>query len=185
MLKLEIIVVSTRPGRRGKPVADWFEAVARNHGKFDVNVADLAEINLPLLDEPNEADGQNYTKEHSKAWSARINAADAFVFVTPEYNHTTPPTLSNAVNFLYPEWHYKPVGFVSYGGIAAGTRSVQATKLLVTTVQMMPLKQEVNIPFITERVKDGVFQAEERNVKAANGMLDELVKFAEALRVLR
>ena len=186
-MKLVIIIASTRPNRRGKVVADWFIPIAQQHGKFDeVEVADLAEINLPLLDEPEEADSKEYVHQHTKDWSRRIDAADAFVVVTPEYNNTAPASLLNAFDYLYWEWAYKPVAFISYGAIAAGTRGLLNTRIKTTTLQMVPIKPGVFIPFIKTRIgEDGKFQAEERNEKSAVGMLDELHRWAEALQTLR
>src|SRR3954464_13099564 len=123
MPTLQIIIASTRPGRVGLPVADWFVARAGAHGGFSLDVADLAVIDLPMMDEPNHPRLQRYEHQHTKDWSARVGAADAFVMITPEYNHSYNAPLKNAIDFLHKEWEYKPVGFVSYGGIAAGTRA--------------------------------------------------------------
>ena len=132
MPTLQIIIASTRPGRVGEPVADWFSARARQHGGFELDVVDLAELALPFMDEPNHPRLRRYEHQHTKDWSARVDAADAFVFVTPEYNHSYNAPLKNAIDYLHQEWEYKPVGFVSYGGVAAGTRAVQALKQVVT-----------------------------------------------------
>src|SRR5690606_6014283 len=126
--RLQIIVSSTRPGRIGLPIAEWFASEATAHDTFEVDFADLAEIGLPLLDEPHHPRLGNYQHDHTKAWSERVAAADAFALVTPEYNHGFPAPLKNALDFLYREWNHKPVGFVSYGGVAAGTRAVALLK---------------------------------------------------------
>ena len=126
-----------------------------------------------------------YTKPHTKAWSATISAADAFVFVIPEYNHGAPPSLLNAIDFLYNEWLYKPCAFVSYGGPAMGARSVGIAKLKAVALKMMPMFESVGIPFIIKQVANGVFQPNEQNEKAATAMLDELLRWAEALKILR
>jgi NAD(P)H-dependent FMN reductase len=185
MLKLHVIIASVRPGRMGLPVGTWFHAFARQHGKFETRLVDLAELNLPFLDEPKHPRLAEYTKEHTKAWSATITAADAFVFVQPEYNHSAPPALLNALDFLFNEWLYKPVGFVSYGGPAMGARSVVMTKQKVVALKMMPMFESVGIPFIIKQVTDGVFTPTEQNEKAAAVMLDELHRWAEALKTLR
>jgi NAD(P)H-dependent FMN reductase len=143
MPRLQIFIVSTRPARKGTVVAGWFEQQARHHGKFDVEMVDLAQVNLPMMDEPEHPRLRKYQHEHTRAWSARVEQADAFVFVTPEYNFSTPPSLVNALDYLVVEWAYKPVGFVSYGGVSAGLRSVQMTKLLVTALKMMPMAEAV------------------------------------------
>src|SRR6185437_13398474 len=118
MPTLQVIIASTRPGRVGPIVGDWFLALARQHGGFDVQVSDLAELALPLMDEPHHPRLKQYQHEHTRNWSARVDAADAFVFVMPEYNYTFTAPLKNAIDYLHTEWAYKPVGFVSYGGIS-------------------------------------------------------------------
>jgi NAD(P)H-dependent FMN reductase len=185
MPNLAIIMASTRPGRAGAPIAQWFAARAKDHGGFDVNVIDLADVGLPLLDEPNHPRLRQYVHQHTKDWSATIEAADAFVFVTPEYNYGYPASLKNAIDYLHHEWQHKPVGFVSYGGIAAGTRAVQQLKQVVTTLRMLPVFDSVNIPFHAQFLRDGTFHANEVLDQAADTMLDELVRIEAALRPLR
>jgi len=186
MPRLSIIVGSTRPGRAGLPIADWFADRARGHGGFEIDVVDLAELNLPMLDEPNHPRLRQYTHQHTKDWSARIAGSDAFVIVTPEYNHGYSAPVKNAIDYLHHEWHYKPVGFVSYGGVAAGTRAMQQLKQVVTALRMLPLTDAVNIPFHTQFLDDdGRVQANEVMEQAADVMLDELVRVAETLRPLR
>ncbi|MES1192682.1 MAG: NAD(P)H-dependent oxidoreductase [Solirubrobacterales bacterium] len=181
MPKLHVILASTRPGRAGEPIADWFVERAVAHGAFDVELVDLAEVALPFMDEPNHPRLRRYTQEHTKAWSARVDRADAFVFVTPEYNYGLTAPLKNAIDYLHFEWQHKPVGFVSYGGVAAGTRAVQMLKQVVTTLKMLPLFEAVNIPFHTQFIdEEGGLAANETMVKAAGAMLDELV-LAEAM----
>jgi NAD(P)H-dependent FMN reductase len=186
MLTLAIVIASTRPGRAGLAVGSWFHTVARAHGAFDVGLVDLAEVNLPLLDEPAHPRLKQYEHEHTRRWSATVEAADAFAFVTPEYNYGPPPSLVNALDYVYAEWHYKPVGFVSYGGISGGIRSVQMTKQIVTTLKMVPLVEAVPIPFVSQYLDDtGAFVATAQHEKSAGDMLDELSRWAEALRPLR
>jgi len=176
MPKLHVILASTRPGRAGEPIADWFVERAIAHGAFDVELVDLAEVALPFMDEPNHPRLRRYTHEHTKAWAARVDSADAFVFVTPEYNHGLTAPLKNAIDYLHFEWQHKPVGFVSYGGVAAGTRAVQMLKQVVTALKMLPLFEAVNVPFHTQLIdEEGVLEANEVMVKAAAAMLDELV----------
>jgi NAD(P)H-dependent FMN reductase len=139
MPNLLIIIASTRPGRAGLPVARWFEPVATAHGTFDVTVADLAEWNLPFLDEPKHPKLREYTKEHTRRWSAEVDAADAFVFVMPEYNHGFNAPLKNAIDYLHQEWAHKPAGFVSYGGVGAGMRAVQQLKQVLISLNMLPV----------------------------------------------
>jgi NAD(P)H-dependent FMN reductase len=186
MPNLTIIVGSTRPGRAGLPISQWFTARAKDHGGFDVTVADLAELDLPLLDEPNHPRLGRYTKQHTREWSAIIDAADAIVFVTPEYNYGYPASIKNAIDYLHKEWNYKPVGFVSYGGIAAGTRAVQQLKQVLTTLRMFPVFESVSIPFHTQFLdSDGVLVPNEIMEQSAGAMLNELARTEAALRPLR
>jgi len=186
MPTLEVIIGSTRPGRAGLPIAQWFVDRARRRGDFSVEVADLAEIRLPLLDEPNHPRLRRYVHQHTKDWSARIDGADAVVVVTPEYNYGYPAAVKNALDYLHEEWQYKPVGFVSYGGVAAGTRAVQQLKQVVTTLKMVPVTESVNIPFHASLMdEDGRFQGNEGAEQAADAMLDELGRVEAALRPLR
>ena len=186
MYNLKIIIASTRPGRKGISVANWFIDIAKKDTNFEVEVLDLEKINLPFLDEPQHPRLQEYTQEHTKAWSKKIDAADAFVFVFPEYNFSMPPTLSNAIDFLFKEWHYKPVGLVSYGGVSGGLRAAQMSKLQITTVKMMPITEAVSIPFFEKHIdENGNFIAYEMADQSAKVLLKELLKWTEALKTMR
>jgi NAD(P)H-dependent FMN reductase len=180
-----IVVGSTRPGRAGLPIARWFEAMAREHGNFDIDFADLAEIALPLLDEPKHPRLHEYEHEHTKRWSARVDAADAIVFVHPEYNHGYTAPVKNAIDYLNQEWHDKPVGFVSYGGVSAGTRAMIGLKQVVTAVRMLPVVEAVNIPFFQQYLRDGELRPNDVMSTAATAMLDELERTERMLRSLR
>jgi NAD(P)H-dependent FMN reductase len=183
---LQIVIASTRPGRVGLPVATWFAECATAHGGFEVDVIDLAQINLPFLDEPHHPKLRKYTKDHTKAWSARIERGDAYVFVTPEYNYGFNAVLKNAIDFLHNEWLNKPVGFVSYGGVAAGTRAMQMLKQVVTALKMLPVVEAVNIPFVAKLIgADGTVQPDETMEPAAKALLDELARVAPTLAALR
>ena len=143
-------------------------------------------MNLPLLDEPGHPRLRQYEHEHTREWSARVASADAFVFVTPEYNYGAPAPLVNALDYLSVEWAYKPAGFVSYGGVSGGTRSVQMAKLLMTALKIMPIPEAVTIPFVTQSLDDaGQFKGGSSFEAAAGTMLDELHRWAGALQVLR
>ena len=185
MLKLNVIVVSTRPGRVGLAVGQWFHRRAVEHAKFEVAFVDLQELDLPLLDEPEHPTLRKYTKAHTHAWSKSVDSADAFTFVTPEYNFGMPPTLLNAIDFLYLEWNYKPASFVSYGGMSGGIRSTQMAKVPLTSVKVMPMFEQVAIPFVTKQIADGTFTPTDAQSKAAAGMLDELHRWATALKPMR
>jgi|SRR5690625_246078 len=185
MLHLKIIIASTRPGRKGIIVGNWFVDFAKENSDFDIEVLDLKKINLPFMDEEEHPKLGNYKNEHTLKWSKKIDEADAFIVVTPEYNYGMPASLKNALDYLNKEWYAKPMGFVSYGGISAGTRSVQHIKLPVTTLGMMPLPEAVNIPFVAEFIKDGKFHPNEITEKAAKTLLSKVKDWAVALKTLR
>lgn len=184
--KLKVIIASTRPGRKGTAVAKWFLDRLKDNSDFEVELLDLKKINLPFLDETTHPRLQNYTKEHTKSWSSTIGEADAFVTITPEYNFGYPAALKNALDYLSQEWQEKPMGFISYGGVSAGTRAVQALKLTVTTLEMMPLPQAVNIPFFSQFINnEGNFEGNDPLEKSAEVMLIKLQAWAEALKGMR
>ena len=183
MPHLQIVIASTRPGRVGERFARWFEGEARAHGGFDVEVVDLAEVALPFFDEPRHPRLQQYEHQHTKDWSATVSRADAFVFVAPEYNHGYNAVLKNAIDFLHNEWFDKPVGFVSYGGVASGTRMVQALKPVLLALRMVPVVESVNIPFLQQFLtEDGGVAPNDVMVASAKAMLDELARMAKKLR---
>jgi NAD(P)H-dependent FMN reductase len=184
---LKIITSTVRPGRKGPLIADWVAGLARGYGSFEVEVLELGAINLPMMNEPHHPKLQRYEHEHTRWWSARIAQADAFIFVTTEYNHSIPAPLKNALDYLVVEWGYKPVGFVSYAGISGGTRATNALKDVVTPLKMMPLFEAVHIPFYTRYIDEAaqMFRPEDTQVQAAQAMLRELERWAEALRGLR
>ncbi len=184
-LKLNIIIASTRPGRVGPSVARWFHQAAIENGKFETELVDLAEVNLPIFDEPEHPARQLYKHDHTKRWAASVKSADAFVFVTPEYNFGPPPPLLNALNYVYLEWNYTPAGFVGYGGISGAMRAIQVEKITLTTLKIMPITEAVVAPMVQTQLKDGVFTPNELQKTSANGMLDELYRWADALRPLR
>lgn len=183
---LQIIIASTRPGRVGLPVANWFAGVARADARFDVELVDLAEQHLPLLDEPNHPRLRQYTQPHTIRWSRTIERSDAVVFVHPEYNYSFNAAIKNAIDYLNVEWAYKPVGFVSYGGISGGLRAAQALKQVVTTLRMAPIVEAVPIPFVSQHIDDeGAFAPTDIMSAGAAAMLAELERVAAALAPLR
>ncbi|KFZ30915.1 NADPH-dependent FMN reductase [Pseudidiomarina salinarum] len=185
-LKLQTIICSTRPGRIGPSIAQWFNAFASEQGSFDSELVDLADFNLPVYDEPNHPAMQQYAHEHTKAWSASVAQADAYVFVIPEYNFSPPPSLVNALNYLYKEWNYKPCGFVSYGGVSGGLRSAQSAKQLITTLKMMPMVEGVMVQMPWELLDEQKnFVAADVHELSGNAMLEEMAKWAQALKAMR
>ena len=184
-LKLTILIGSVRPGRVGPVVAAWFDQVAREHGAFDVTLIDLADVGLPLLDEREHPVKQHYEHEHTKLWSGIVAEADAFVFVTPEYDYFAPASVINAVQFLSKEWAHKAAGVVAYGGISGGLRSTQTLRLLLSNVNMHALKDSVSIQFVGKHIEDGVLVPPDHARHSAMAMLTELHKWAGALKTLR
>lgn len=183
-LKLKVIIGSTRPGRGGPTVAAWVAKAAAAHGGFEVETVDLADVALPLLDEPKHPAMQQYEHDHTKAWSAIAADADAFLFVTPEYNYFPPAVLVNAVQALSQEWKYKPAGMVSYGGISGGLRAAQELRQLLGNQQMMALPQVVPAPFYANFIEDGVFTPNDKMEEGMTMLLGELAKWGEALKPL-
>ena len=184
-LKLNIIIGSTRPGRVGPVIAEWLSEAAAEHGKFAVELVDLADFDLPLLDEAAHPATRQYANEPTKRWSASVASADAFLFVTPEYDYFAPAALVNAVQVLLHEWLYKPAGVLSYGGVSGGLRSAQVLRQLLSNVNVHALPRVVPVHFFQQFIDDGGFRPSEQIQDGVNGMLDELHKWARALRTIR
>ena len=185
-MELQTIICSTRPGRIGPSIAKWFHEFATRHGKFTTKLVDLQDFNLPIFDEPNHPRLQKYEKEHTKRWSASVATADAYVFVTPEFNYCPPPSFVNALNYLYKEWNYKPCGFVSYGGVSGGMRAVQLEKQLAISLKMVPMLEGVAMPMVTKLFDERkIFHSNEVIDNSAVTMLDELCRWSKGLRNMR
>ena len=186
MPSLLVVLASTRPQRAGDAVAGWVVDRAKHHGGFDLDVVDLRELDLPFLDEPEHPRFGRYQHAHTKAWSERVDDADAVVLITPEYNHGYPAPLKNALDFLSREWAYKPAGIVSYGGVSGGTRAMLQLETVLAALKMTPVVPAVNIPFVANRIDDdGVLDADQLMDGAVAAMLDELVRVEAGLRSLR
>jgi NAD(P)H-dependent FMN reductase len=185
MSRLMIIVGSVRPGRIGLPIAEWVRNSAAARGDFEVDFVDLAELALPFMDEPNHPRLGQYTKQHTLDWSARVAAADAFVLVTPEYNHSYSPVLKNALDYLSGEWWRKPAAFVSYGGVSGGTRGVTALEPVVIGLGMVRVAAAVEIPFAGAMVADGTFAPTGKETAILGKLLDETAQLAEVLKPLQ
>ncbi|MFF9039085.1 NADPH-dependent FMN reductase [Streptomyces sp. NPDC014892] len=184
-MTLTTVVASTRPGRVGRSVADWFTTRAAEDDRFESHTVDLRELDLPFFDEPHPPALRQYTRGHTREWSRIVEASDAFVFVTPEYNGGFPAPLKNAWDYLVVEWQHKPAAFVSYGGVSAGTRAVQMGKQVVANLRMLPIGPTVSIPFVNELVEDGAFRPGKIHETAAEQVLDELARTAGVMRRLR
>ncbi|TKT74289.1 NAD(P)H-dependent oxidoreductase [Aquamicrobium sp. LC103] len=185
-LKLNIVISSTRPVRVGPALAEWFHDFARAHGRFEPVLVDLADFNLPVFDEPKHPRLRQYEHAHTKKWSESVSSADAFVFVMPEYNYFAPPSFVNALNYLVAEWAYKTAGILSYGGVSGGLRAAQSAKQLLTTLRVMPIPEGVPVPMVTQLLdEEGVFKPNDLIENGARTMLDELHRWAAALKPLR
>ena len=186
MYKLKIINSSVREGRKGPLVTEWISNVAKQNGNFDVEVLDLAVINLPMMNEPNHPNLKKYQHDYTKQWSTKIDEADAFIFVTAEYDFNYPAPLRNAIEYLFHEWTYKPAGIVSYGGVSGGTRAANSLKSGLASMKVVALFEMVNFPFFTKNITDeGEFEVNEISEKAAANMLKELLLWTKGLKAIR
>ena len=184
-MQLNVIIASTRPGRVGPTIAEWFVNQIPPELGFDVEVVDLADVGLPMLDEPNHPSERTYLHDHTRRWSASVDAADAFVLVMPEYNVGFTAPLKNALDYLYAEWQRKPVGFVSYGMTSAGLRAVEMIKPVLISLNMIPVHDAVSIPLRLRLDAAGELHPDVVMTEAAGRMLTELHRLAAALAPLR
>jgi NAD(P)H-dependent FMN reductase len=184
MIKIAIIIGSTRPGRNGEAVAKWVHEVAYARSDAEFELVDIKEFNLPLLDEPVPPIMGQYSKPHTKAWAAKIGSFDAYVLVTPEYNHGIPGALKNAIDFLFAEWNNKAAGFVSYGGVS-GVRAVEQLRLVLAEVQMATIRNQVLLSMFTDFENFSVFKPGPTKEQSVNDMLDQLIAWGGALKALR
>jgi NAD(P)H-dependent FMN reductase len=184
MIKIAIIIGSTRPGRNGEAVAKWVFEVAKKRSDAEFELVDIKDFNLPLLDEPVPPSLGQYSKPHTKAWAAKIGNFDAYVFVTPEYNHGTSGALKNAIDFLFAEWNNKAAGFVSYGG-AGGARAVEQLRLVLAEVQIATVRNQVLLSMFTDFENFSVFKPGTQVKTSVNAMLDQLIAWGGALKTLR
>lgn len=184
-MKLGIIIASTRPGRTSPKVAQWlFDAVSA-HQAVEPEILDLLDFDLPLFDEPKHPRLGNYAHAHTLRWAEAVGRNDAFVVVTPEYNHMPPSSLVNAVTFLGPEWGFKPVAIASYGGVSGGLRAAQQLKLLLLAVKAVPISEGLIIPTVAKQVVEGAFVPNELQIESADTSVAALVKWNTALAQLR
>lgn len=184
MVKIAIIVGSTRPGRRSKQVADWVLTKATSRGGADFEMLDLADFNLPLLDEPLPPSMGDYKHEHTKVWAETISRFDGFIFVTAEYNHSVPGALKNALDFIYAEWNNKAAGFVSYGS-AGGVRAAENLRLIAGELQIADVRAQVALPFATDFENFTTFTPSQSAEEALEPLLDQLISWSTALKTIR
>jgi NAD(P)H-dependent FMN reductase len=184
MLKIGIIVGSTRPGRKAPAIADWVYSILKGREDAQFEIVDIADYNLPLLDEPVPPSLHQYSKAHTKTWSAKIASLDAFIFVTPEYNHGTSAALKNAIDFLFHEWNDKAAGFVSYGG-AGGVRAVENLRLVMGELKVATVRAQVLLSMFADFETFTTFKPHEQHDKALHAVADEVIAWGGALKQLR
>ena len=184
MIRIAVIIGSTRPGRNGEAVAKWVYEIARKRSDAEFELVDIKDFNLPLLDEPVPPSLGQYTKEHTKVWAARIDSFDAYVFVTPEYNHGTSGALKNAIDFLFKEWNNKAAGFVGYGG-AMGVRAVEHLRLVMGELLVADVRAQVALSLFTDFENFRVFKPTPQQEQSVNAMLDQVIAWGGALKPLR
>jgi NAD(P)H-dependent FMN reductase len=184
MPKLAVIVGSTRPGRVGESVARWVYGLAKEREDAEFELVDIADFDLPLLDEPIPPSQGQYSKEHTKKWAAKIASFDGYVFVTPEYNHGISGALKNAIDFLYAEWNDKAAGFVGYGS-AGGVRAVEHLRLVMAEVQVATVRAQVMLSLRDDFENYSAFKPREFHEKALGQVLDQVIAWGGALRALR
>jgi NAD(P)H-dependent FMN reductase len=184
MIKIAIIIGSTRPGRKAEPVAKWVYELARKRSDAEFELVDIQDFNLPLLDEPVPPSRGQYSKPHTKVWAAKIESFDAFVFVTPEYNHGISGALKNAIDFLFKEWNNKAAGFVSYGG-ASGARAVESLRLVMGELMVADVRAQVLLSLFTDFENFTTFKPGPQHEQSLATMLDQVVAWGTALKSVR
>jgi NAD(P)H-dependent FMN reductase len=184
MIRIGIIIGSTRPGRLGESVGRWVYENALKRKDADFQLIDIKEYNLPLLDEPVPPSMGNYSKEHTKRWAAKIAEFDAFIFVTPEYNHSVPGSLKNAIDYLYAEWNNKAAGIVSYGSIG-GARSAEQLRLILGEVQVAAVRGQVMLSLFTDFENFSVFKPAPMHQKSLDTLISQVISWGTALKSVR
>jgi len=185
MIKVGIIVGSTRPGRHADVVAKWVLEKAKKRTDAQFEIVDIKDFNLPMLDEPVPPSQGQYTKPHTKAWAQKVASLDAYVFVTPEYNHGPSASLKNAIDFVYAEWNNKAAGFVSYGAAASGGRAVEQLRPIMAELQIADVRSQVLLSLFTDFENFSVFKPNAVHETAMATMLDQVVAWGGALKTLR
>ncbi len=184
MIDVAIIVGSTRPGRRAVPIANWISGIASKRSDARFELVDIEDFKLPLLDEPMPAIMGKYAQPHTRNWAAKIDSFDAFVFVTPEYNHGISASLKNAIDFLYREWNNKAAGFVGYGG-GDGARGVEQLRLVMAEMQVATVRAQVGLSLYSDFENFHAFRPAPSRQASVTAMLDQLVAWGGALRAMR
>lgn len=190
MIKIQVIIGSTRQGRFGDKPAKWIFGKLKEKEGVEAELIDLRDWPLPFFDEPvspSMMEGQkaDYVSSTGKKWAKKVGEADGFLIVTPEYNHGYSAVLKNALDYVYKEWNNKPVAFMSYGGIAGGTRAVQQLRLVAIELQMIPIRAGVHIPLYWNQL-DEKGELKEDSIKGTTEtMLTQLIKWVKDLKSIR
>jgi len=184
MLKIGIVIGSTRPNRRAPALAEWVLDIAKKRGDAAYEIVDPLDYDLPVLDEPMPPSMGNYTQPHTRKWAAKVDSLDGFVFVTPEYNHSISGALKNAIDFVYREWNNKVAGFVSYG-TTGGARAVEHLRAIMAEVQVADVRAHVSLSLFTDYEDFTTFKPADRHLTQVGVMLDQLVAWGGALKALR
>jgi NAD(P)H-dependent FMN reductase len=184
MIRIGIILGSTRPGRRGEQVANWVFDVASKRTDAEFELIDLVDYPLPHLDEPMPPSMGQYQNQHTKDWAATISRFDGYVFVTPEYNHSTSGVLKNAIDYLYAEWNNKAMGVVSYG-VVGGARAAEHLRLIAGELQMADVRTNVTLSMFTDFENFTDLVPAERQVQTLDALLGEVLAWSSALAPLR
>jgi NAD(P)H-dependent FMN reductase len=184
-LAVAVILGSTRPNRHSEPVARWVVDRASRRSDMRAALIDLADVNLPLFDEPKPPIMGQYAGEHTRAWAATIARYDAFVFVCPEYNRSIPAVLKNAIDFLYHEWTNKAAGFVSYGADAGGARAAEHLRVILGELHVADVRTMVPLSLSADFKDFTEFTPSETAQRKADEMLAQLASWGGALRTIR
>ena len=184
MLRIGIIIGSTRPNRVGESVAKWVADHAQQRNDATFELVDLRDFDLPLLDEPMPPSMGQYSKAHTKAWAARVDSFDGYVFVTPEYNHGISGALKNALDFVYAEWNNKAAGFVGYGS-AGGVRAVESLRRVMAELQIADVRAQVMLSLFTDFEEMTRFKPAAYHEKTLNQMFDQVIAWSGAMKTLR
>lgn len=183
-MQIAIVTGSTRPGRNNIAVARWVHELAAKRRDANFELVDIADYELPLLDEPVPAALGQYSQPHTKRWAAKIASFDGYVFVTPEYNHGTSAALKNAIDYLYAEWNHKAAGFVSYGAVG-GARAVEHLRTVMGNLMVADVTTQVMLSLFTDFENMSVFRPHPRHEGELHAMLDQVIAWAGALKILR
>src|SRR5246500_4090351 len=184
MIRIGIILGSTRPNRSGEQVATWVYDVASRRSDAEFELIDLADYPLPHLDEPLPPSMGQYQNQHTQDWAATIARFDGFIFITPEYNHSTSGVLKNALDYLYAEWNNKAMGVVSYGAVG-GARAAEHLRLIAGELQMADVPTNVALSLFTDFENFTDLTPGAHQLQALGTLFGEVIAWSEALSPLR